>query len=284
MAKLAPTAIPLLLIGESGTGKEILAQQIHQLSPIAGRPLVKVICAFLTGDTLSVHFSGRSNGSGQAGTLYLEEISELELTSQRTLLYSLPQEDGTPAVGINAPRLISSTIRNLEDEVRAGRFRADLYYQISAASVFLPPLRQRREDIPGFVELFLAKYSTLLDRPRPRLDSQDFALLQGLSWPGNIRELENIVRKIVVMSDPKAVLAPLGAQVNESPAGTTAGKASPLKAAARAASHRTERQLILETLAKTRWNRKRAAQELQISYKSLLYKLKQIRAEEQEPV
>ncbi len=283
VAKLAPTNIPLLLIGESGTGKEILAQQIHQLSPRGSQPLVKVICAFLSGESLSAHFNGHSNGDGHRGTLFLEEISELDHTSQRNLLYSLPQEGCNPSDDFGGPRLISSTTRNLEEEVRARRFRADLYYQISAVSVPLPPLRQRKEDIPAFVELFLVKYSTLLARPRPHLDSQDFAALQEFSWPGNIRELENLVRKIVVMNDSKAVVSQLGLQMNESPVSVTSGKASPLKTAARAASHRTERQLILETLTKTRWNRKRAAQELQISYKSLLYKLKQIRAEEQEP-
>lgn len=284
VAKLAPTNIPLLLVGESGSGKEILAQQIHQLSGNASLPFYKLICAFLSDESFSTCFNGRCNGDLQAGTLFLEEISELDLTSQRNLLYSLPQQDSAPAESVSGPRLVSSTARNLEEEVRAGRFRADLYYQISAVSVPLPALRQRKEDIPTFVELFLAKYSALLGRPRPRLDSQDFVLLQGFPWPGNIRELENVVRKIVVMNDPRAVLSQLAAPTNGSPISVTPGKTSPLKTAARAASHRTERQLILETLAKTRWNRKRAAQELQISYKSLLYKLKQIRAEEQETV
>lgn len=283
VAKVAPTNIPLLLTGESGTGKEILAQQIHQLSPRAGEPLIKVICAFVSGESLPAYLNGHNNGDGHIGTLFLEEIGELDHASQRNLLYSLPQDDAVPAKTSAGPRLVSSTTRNLEEEVRGGRFRADLYYQISAVSLPLPSLRQRKEDIPEFVELFLAKYSTLLGRTRPHLDSQDFALLQGFAWPGNIRELENVVRQIVVMSDAKAVLSQLAAQI-EAPVSVTAGKASPLKTASRAASHRTERQLILETLARTRWNRKRAAQELQISYKSLLYKLKQIRAEEQETV
>lgn len=282
IAKLAPTNIPILLIGESGTGKEILAQQIHQRSLKSDQPLLKVISAFVGGESLSSHFTGRTNGDGPAGTLFLKEISELDDTNQRNLLYSLPEADCTPLSNSRGPRLISSTTRNLDEEVKAGRFRADLYYQISAGSLRLPSLRQRKEDIPAFVELFLGKYSTLLGRARPHLDSQDFVLLQGFSWPGNIRELENVVRRIVVMNDPKAVLSQLALQMNESPVSVSPGKSSPLKTAARAASHRTERQLILETLARTRWNRKRAAQELQISYKSLLYKLKQIHSEEQE--
>ena len=282
VAKLAPTNIPLLLIGESGTGKEILAQQIHQRSLKGTQPLVKVICAFLSGESLSAHFNGHTNGDEQAGTLFLKEISELDPIGQRTLLYSLPQ-DVTPAENLS-PRFISSTARNLEEEVRAGRFRADLYYQISAVSVTLPPLRRRTEDIPAFVELFLAKYSTLLGRPRPHLDSQDFVLLQRSSWPGNIRELENVVRKIVVLNDPKAVLSQYAVHMTDIHITQATAKTSSLKRAARVASDRTERQLILEALARTCWNRKRAAQELQISYKSLLNKLKQIRIEEQQAI
>ncbi len=277
VGKLAPTNIPLLLIGESGTGKEILAQQIHQRSLKGTQPLAKVICAFLSGESLSAHFNGHSNGDGQAATLFLKEIGELDPISQRTLLYSLSQ-DVTPAENLS-PRFISSTARNLEEEVRAGRFRADLYYQISAASVTLPPLRRRKEDIPAFVELFLAKYSSLLGLPRPHLDSQDFVLLQESSWLGNIRELENVVRKIVILNDPKAVLSQLAVHMTDSHVTHATVKNSQLTRSARAASDRTERQLILETLAKTYWNRKRSAQELQISYKSLLNKLKQIRSE-----
>ena len=289
IAQIAPTNIPVLLVGESGTGKETLAHHIHEVSLRADKPLVKAICASLTNESLAVHFgnnhhSGSNNGNQGAGTLFLKEIGELDPTSQRNLLYSIPPQGCAPADSFTGPRLISSTTRNLEEEVKAGRFRADLYYHMSAVTVPVPPLRQRKEDIPAFVELFLMKYSTLLDRPRPHLDSQDFALLEGFCWPGNIRELENMVLKVVVVNDPKAVLSQLAAKMAESPFAVSTGKISPLKTAARAASHRTERQLILETLAKTRWNRKRAAQELQISYKALLYKLKQIRADEQEPV
>jgi two-component system response regulator AtoC len=278
VAKLAPTNIPLLLVGESGTGKEMFAQEIHKGSLNANQPFVKVICASLNGESFPSCFKG----SDGVGTLFLEEVSELDAASQRNLLYSLPQEDGGSAGDLSRPRLISSTTTNLEERVRAGLFRADLYYQISAVSVPLPPLRQRREDIPAFVELFLLRYASLFGGPRPHLESLDYTLLQECSWPGNIRELENVVRKIVATNDPEAVLSELRIQVNEAATSPLSGKVSPLKKAARAASHRTERQLILETLARTRWNRKRAAQELQISYKSLLYKLKQICAEEQE--
>ena len=284
VAKLAPTNIPLLLIGENGTGKEILANRIHQLSLMSGQPLVKVICAFLNSESLSAHFKRSNNGKEEKGTLFCREISELDPVSQRTLQYSLPQEELTATQRCTGPRFIASTTRNLEEEVRNGLFRADLYYQITAASITLVPLRRRAEDIPAFVELFLMKHSTLLGRPRPHLDSEDFVVLQKYSWPGNIRELENVVRRIVALNDPKAVLSPLLLRMNDTPITHHLGKTFPMKAAARAAYDRTQRQLILDTLAKNYWNRKRAAQELQISYKSLLNKLKQMRAEEEKPV
>ena len=288
IAHIAPTNIPVLIVGESGTGKEVVAHHIHELSLRQDKPLVKTICASLKDETLAIHFrkdhhNEETSGEEEAGTVFLKEISELDYASQRNLLYSLPREGCAATENFSAPRLISSTTRHLEQEVTAGRFRADLYYQISVVSVPLPPLRQRREDIPAFLELFLTKYSTLLGRPRPHLDAQDLALIEGFCWPGNIRELENVVMKIVVLNDPKVVLSQLDLKIPAPPSGVSAGTL-PLKTAARAASHRTERQLILETLAKTRWNRKRAAQQLQISYKALLYKLKQIRAEEQEAV
>jgi two-component system response regulator AtoC len=141
-------------------------------------------------------------------------------------------------------------------------------------------LRERKEDIPALEEFFLMKHSTLLGRPRPHLDAQDMLAINEYSWPGNIRELENVMKRIVVLGDAKAVLSELNAAPMEVRSTQAGGKRSVLKSAAKAASFHAERELILEALARTRWNRKRAAQELQISYKSLLYKLKQIRSEE----
>ena len=229
---------------------------------------------------------GHANGShldAAPGSLFLEEISELDGLSQRNLLYALPDSDAAAEQHDRSPRLISSTSRNLEEEMRAGRFRNELYYRIDGASLRIPPLRQRREDIPLLVNFFVAKHCALLGRPQPGLNARVMNLLQEYSWPGNIRELENAVKKIVVLGDPQIAMADLvtAAEYDPRPAPAIL-RGSPLKAAARAASHQAERQLILEALARTRWNRKRAAQELQISYKSLLYKLKQIGADEPE--
>jgi DNA-binding NtrC family response regulator len=296
MADIALTNIPVLLIGESGTGKKFLAQQIHRLSTRRNEPLAKVICAATAGETFAAYFppAGHGNGHGNGnrngghvesapGSIFLEEISELDGLSQRNLLYALPDSDAAPEHHDHSPRLISSTSRNLEEEMRAGRFRNELYYRINGASLRIPPLRQRREDIPVLVHFFLGKHSALLGRLQPEVNSRVMNLLQEYSWPGNIRELENAVKKIVVLGDPQIAVADLVSTAAYEPRTAPAIlRGSPLKAAARAASHQAERQLILEALARTRWNRKRAAQELQISYKSLLYKLKQIGADEPE--
>ena len=249
---------------------------------------MKAICASSAGEALTAHFAasnGRHNGNPfRSGTLFLKEIAELDSSNQRTLLYALPGDGATASAGSGGPRIISSTTRNLEEELRTGRFRTELYYRINGTCLRLPALRQRREDIAELVELFLTKYASLLGRPRPAIDSQELAVLEEYAWPGNIRELENVVKKMVVVNDAAAVLSELSKVAGECKAVAADGKGSLLKAATRAASRRTERQLILEALNRTRWNRKRAARELQISYKALLYKLKQIGAEEPDPI
>jgi two-component system, NtrC family, response regulator AtoC len=285
--RIAHTNIPVLLIGESGTGKEAIARQIHRLSTRSSEPLVKAICVSSAAELFARYFNPKGNlaGNGHAnpGTLFLKEISELDPGSQRALLYSLPEADVSDQ-SVSVPRVISSTIRNLKEEIRAGRFRTELYYRIDGVCLHLPPLRERKEDIPALVDLFLTKYSSLLCQPRPRLDSEDLSLLREHSWPGNIRELENVLRKIVALRESKTVLFELLELPAESRSAHPVGNGSALKAATRAATRRTERKLILEALNRTHWNRKRAAQELQISYKSLLYKLKEIGAEEGDPV
>ncbi len=160
--------------------------------------------------------------------------------------------------------------------MRAGRFRQELYYRIDGVCLRLPPLRRRKEEIPGLVAYFLAKYAALFGRPQFSLSSQSLQILLDHSWPGNIRELENVVKKIVVVGDERIAVADLGPSRAESPSAIGVAEGASLKQAARKASREAERELILKALARTRWNRKRAAQELQISYKALLYKLKQI--------
>lgn len=178
--------------------------------------------------------------------------------------------------GKKVSRFISSTSRNLEKEVEAGRFRRELYFRINGVILRLPPLRERKEDIPVLLEYFLAKHSNELKKNTPELSSEARELLVSYDWPGNIRELENVAKKIIAVGDPTRALGDLRAARVALPVNGESEAVSSLKVAARAASRRAERELILKALEQTHWNRKRAARELQISYKSLLYKIKQI--------
>ncbi len=276
MADIAATDMPVLVLGESGTGKGAIAYRIHQLSRRRHLPFVKLNCAALAADFLNGSFA---NGSGQnvhQATLFLDEIGELDPANQTKLVYALPDGDLDETEGRLGARIISASRRNLEREMRGGRFREDLYFRLSGVCLRLPLLRQRKEDIPILAEHFLTKYAALFGRRKPELQPQTLQILLEHSWPGNIRELEHAMQKIVALGDERVALADLrGPRSAESlPAGKAEGLS--LKQAARAASRQAERELILKVLARTRWNRKRAAQELQISYKALLYKLKQI--------
>jgi two-component system, NtrC family, response regulator AtoC len=288
LAEIAPTNIPILLVGESGTGKEMVAKRVHDLSSRRNEPFTRISCASMNSATISSELGLNRSGNGgsgrfDAGTTFLDEISELDASCQRNLLYALPDGDMTSRAGMLTSRVVSATNRNLDEEMRAGRFRNELYYRINGVCLRLPPLRERKDDIPLLVECFLTKHAARFGRPRPTLGPRTLRLFLDHSWPGNIRELENVVKKIVALGDEELALAelhvtPVAPQKIES----AAGQNYSLKAAARAASREAEREMIMKALARTRWNRKRAAQELQISYKSLLYKLKQIGFEETE--
>jgi two-component system, NtrC family, response regulator AtoC len=287
LGEIAPTNIPVLLVGESGTGKAVFAQRLHNLSARSEERLVSVACAAMNPSLLNEDLELNAPGIGDQssgnsiGSVFFEEISELDAACQRSLLYALPG-DGTGRRGSLNARVISTTSRNLDEEMRAGRFRTELYYRINGVCLRLPTLRDRREDIPILVEFFLTKHSAQFARPRPSLSARTMRMLLDHSWPGNIRELENVVKKIVALGDENLALSELTVTPIERPAEISEPRAYSLKQAARAASREAERELILKALEHTRWNRKRAAQELQISYKSLLYKLKQIGVQDSE--
>jgi two-component system, NtrC family, response regulator AtoC len=280
IAEIAPTNLPVLIAGESGTGKEMFANRVHQLSRQAERPLARISCASMNSatfsDELGLNSRERQEDERGAGTVFLDEIGELDGACQRDLLCAFPDGGATPRPGILKARLISTTSRNMDEEMRAGRFRSELYYRISCVCLRLPPLRERKEDIPALVDFFLKKHATELGRSRPSLRPQTMQMFFDHPWPGNIRELENAVKEIVVVGDERLAVAELASTSRRGRTQASALHSRSLKAAARAASREAERELIMQALARTRWNRKRAAQELQISYKSLLYKLKQI--------
>jgi two-component system, NtrC family, response regulator AtoC len=177
-------------------------------------------------------------------------------------------------------RFICGSAVDLEVEVKARRVREDLYYRISGVCLRLPPLRQRKEDIPGLMEHFLEKYSREYGRPIPKISAETKRLFQDYSWPGNVREFEDAVRVLVALGNEHLAMGGLRAMMQKRPTPQGSEVVS-LKAASRAASHEAEKELILNVLTRTRWNRRLAAKLLQISYKALLYKMKQMGCQEQ---
>jgi two-component system response regulator AtoC len=214
-----------------------------------------------------------------SGTLFLQEIGDLALASQAKLAQILSGIQGKENTSFRA-RLICGSARELEPEVRLGKFREDVYYRISGVCLRLPPLRQRSEDLMPLTNFLLRKYAREFGRPVPVLSPQTEQLFKEYSWPGNIRELSDAVRAIVVLGDESLAMGGLRAILTRTDSNHVATpdgmERVSLKQAARAASREAEKELILKALTRTRWNRRRAAQDLQISYKALLYKLKQI--------
>jgi DNA-binding NtrC family response regulator len=246
---------------------------------------MKLTCANLSSRDLDLFLEGKMAANivkrlSGAGTVFLDEVSDLELACQPKLLHVLPDGDVARQDPCLLARIISSSSRNIEEEIRNGRFREDLYYRLNGVCLRLPPLRRRKEDIPALVDFFLRKYAGQFGRPKPIFTTRTMSRLVDYPWPGNIRQLEHAVRNIVALGDERLALGDLESVGAEAGPRNEVIQKFSLKEAARAASHQAERELILKTLQRTRWNRKRAALELQISYKALLYKLKQIGMED----
>ena len=304
---VADTDITVLIRGESGTGKELVARTICARSRRARRAFVKVNCAALPSELLESELFGYEKGAftgaqkrklgkfeiANGGTIFLDEISEMHPSLQAKLLQVLQDGQfsrlgGHGDVGVDA-RVIAASNRNLESAVREGSFREDLFYRLNVVSVQLPPLRERRDEIPILTGHFLERYAREYGKePRP-LDAEVHDAFAGYDWPGNIRELENLVKRIVVLGNAEPVLAELRARRAQAPRAPVPCAASlgeldrflaghsdrvSLKRVAREAAQVAEARLIEKVLQRTRWNRKEAAAILQISYKALLYKMR----------
>lgn len=290
ICEIAPTDIPVLLLGESGTGKEVAAKQIHEMSVYRDLAFAKVACSTLTPESIETYFAPSAPADGEdgtrTGTLFLDEIGELGHDCQRRILHSIPDGSSTSSGQLTEARIVSCSTRDLETDVHQGKFRSELFYRLSGVCVQLPPLRRRRDDIPVLARHFLSKYATMFHRAEMTLSDSAMQLLIEHPWPGNIRQLENVIKRIVALENEELGIVDL----KISPMLPGLQQTSPvapsrsLKAASRAASRQAERELILQTLERTHWNRKRAAEALQISYKSLLFKLKQIQVPESEQV
>src|SRR5882762_9849768 len=293
-AKVCDTNIPVLLYGDGGTGKEVLARWIHKHSPSRAGQFVKVNCAAIPGTLLESELFGYEKGAftgareskpgrvelAHNGTLFLDEIAELDPGLQSKLLQFL-QDGRFSRIGDELERavetrLICSTNKNLEEEIDAGRLRSDLYYRINVVRLRLPRLRERGEDIPLIAEYFLGLFQERFAKQAEPLSKEIHRYLQNQKWPGNIRELSNgIARHVLVGAE--AIIAEVRTtkgsnvrQYNSATAGIV-----PLKQVAKDAVRDRERNIILETLRANQWNRRKTAQALKISYRTLIYKIRQ---------
>ena len=267
--ELSQNDVPMLVVAEHGSGKAAAAARIHTLSSRAHEPFQAYQAREVSEEIVAACL-------GQGGTIYFQEVGDLAAPAQKELVRQIGLHGDQQH---RVPRFICGTSRELEPEVKAGKFREDLYYGISGVCLRLPPLRQRKEDIPVLRDWFLSAASQDFCRPVPTLSPETQNFFLEYSWPGNIRELKDAARAIVALGDETLAMGGLRSLLHRSDRNGNGEKIS-LKDAARAASREAEREIILQVLTRTRWNRRRAAQELQISYKALLYKLKQIGYEE----
>jgi len=297
VSKIAPTRSTVLLNGESGTGKEIIAEAIHYASPRFERPLIKINCGALTESLLESELFGHEKGaftgayqqrmgrfeSGNGGTIFLDEIGEMSLGMQVKLLQVL-QDGSFERVGSSRTiqvdvRIIAATNRHLEDEVKAGRFRQDLFYRLNVISIDIPPLRDRMEDIPLLAGYFLNKYAEMNKKELKGFSVAVARALAGYDWPGNVRELENVVERSVSLCQTAFIELPdLPARLLASPA-----IADQVTIPIGLSLEEIERLVIEKTLRKTRGDKKTAARVLGISLSSLYNKLSRAGLREPDP-
>jgi two-component system, NtrC family, response regulator AtoC len=291
--KLAGANVPVLIQGESGTGKDIIARMIHAASPWRTGPWVKVNCPAIPGTLLESELFGYEKGAftgaygvkpgrvemAHRGTLFLDEISELDMSLQSKLLQLLQdgqfcrigaQEDKKVEV-----RVVCATNRKLELEIENGTFRSDLFYRINVVNLHLPPLRERAADIPQLADYFLEYHNRKYNCRAKPLSSEMMTTLRKYHWPGNIRELENLIKRYVILGNEEVISADLAPRNNDffNPDIPLDGQIS-LKKLTRQAVRELERKVILKVLQNHHWNRKQAARSLNISYRALLYKIR----------
>jgi two-component system response regulator AtoC len=306
--RAADTNATILLQGESGTGKEMVARAIHHISDRRDKPFLKVNCASLPGDLLESELFGHEKGSftgahrrkpgkfelAHRGTFLLDEIGEMPLGLQAKLLHVLQDGQffrvGGSDVITSDARLIAATNKNLASVMATGFFREDLYYRLNVVAISIPPLRERREEVPALVEYFMGRFCRQYNRDALKISAATMRMLQDYTWPGNVRELENMIKRAVVLQTEALVHQEIALRSEKRWAPKTEGAPAPgpaaapqapeeelgLKDIARRAAMAAEKAVIKEVLEKVRWNRAEAARLLKISYKAMLYKIRQV--------
>ena len=333
--QVAGTDITVLITGESGTGKELVAKAVHKASDRANEPFIKVNCAALPRELLESELFGFEKGAftgahrrkygrfemAQSGTIFLDEISEMHLDLQSKLLHVLQEKQffrigGEREVKANC-RILCATNKNLERMVEEGGFRRDLFYRVNVVNIVVPPLRERKEDIPLIADYFLGRYTRMYNREAMKLPAKLVELFFNYSWPGNVRELENHVKRFIILGNDAQLIAEfqrkqetgqystipndsqgmdpvgeadssgVGSSYSPEGAGNDPGgnggdpawrqvaEKATLKEVGKIAQRTAEKILIEQVLDQTRWNRRKAARILDISYKALLYKIKE---------
>ena len=308
--RVADIDVTVLIRGESGTGKELVARALFAASHRRDKPFVKVNCAALPTELLESELFGFERGAftgahqekpgkfefANHGTMFLDEIGEMSPPLQAKLLQVLQDGEfsrlgGKHDVRVDV-RIIVATNRALEQAVADEQFRGDLFFRLNVVSIHMPPLRERRDDIPMLAEYFLKKYSVQYNMPQAVLSPEIMRLFVGYDWPGNVRELENLIKRAVVLGDETSIRRDLTQTIQRAmqrlaaPPPVQAAPSSPsiaavdsgpcsLKDISRTAAREAECELILKMLQRTRWNRKEAAGLLGVSYKALLYKIKE---------
>ena len=291
--KICNTDVPVLLCGDAGTGKEIVARWMHCRSPYRNGEFVKVNCAAIPGLLLESELFGYEKGAftgahaakpgrvelADKGTLFLDEIADLDMALQSKLLHFV--QDGTfSRIGGEAEqfvgtRIICSTNRDLAQEIEAGRFRADLYYRISVFQIKLPKLSERRGDVAVLAQYFRTLYQKQFAKECDPLSTETLNYLENLPWPGNVRELSNCIARYVLIGQDAFDIKdfPKKREVSKS-VDSSANSGLPLRNIAKEAIRELERNIILEALRTHQWNRRKAAQALKISYRALIYKIR----------
>jgi len=284
--RVAASNATVLLLGETGTGKELTGRQVHLSSPRCDRPFIAINCAALPETLLESELFGYEKGAftgahatkmgrfemADGGTLFLDEIGDISMSTQVKLLRVLQEKEyvrvgGTKTISTDV-RIVAATNRDLDKAMKDGAFREDLYYRLNVFPIHLPPLRNRREDIPLLVEHFVNRGATELGCPKPEVSDEAVALLAGYHWPGNLRELQNVVERAVLLADGETI------RRSHLPREVTGGEPVASVGESESSLRGYEKAMIVKALQDADWNQTRAAQALGISRDNLRYRVK----------